>query len=90
MKAVSDGDSLLKSIVKVIHAKCDVIGRPWLQQVGSEDIKKIRTEPTGAMIVYVRGMSYRVDLNRETFGIFDPATVIGQRGKPRLGRTMEI
>lgn len=77
-------------IANIIREKCGVIGRPKLSDVGPNEIKFIKVTTTGSQIISLRGMRYRVDLERVTFGIFDPVVVIGQQRKPRLKGLAEL
>lgn len=72
VKPVYVGDTLVTSILEIIHNKCELIGRPGLIDVKAGDVKILSETSTGSRIIRLRGMLYQVDLTKETFGIFDP------------------
>jgi hypothetical protein len=74
VKAVYVGDTLITSILGIVHKKCACIGRPSLSDVKAEEVHLLAETPTGCRIVRLRGMRYQVDLVRETFGTFDPVS----------------
>lgn len=86
MKTVFVGNALVTSILKIIHQKCELIGRPGLSKVKAEDIKVLSETATGR-IIRLHGMKYQVDLVKETFGIFDPvpSSCVRRRSGARRG-----